>query len=138
MSGSEISFRRARIAVVGPFPPRAAEPAGDLFARFGIVRVSVVIAGAHHERGLRGQRRDIPQRHRDLHLGLDDGRDVEEIAGIDHQIEGLALNNTRQPVPLLERVVEVGDMEDLHVHLHSSANSAQQKEPIHPLPISPG
>jgi hypothetical protein len=48
--------------------------------------------------------------HRDLRVGRDDRRDVEEVAREDDEVE--LRRDRRDPVELPELVVEVGDRED--------------------------
>ena len=57
-------------------------------------------------------RDEVLEHHRDLRVGLDDRRDVEVVAGQDDEV--VVGRDRRDPVELLQRVVQVGDQQDAH------------------------
>ena len=88
----------------------ACQPAAPLVVL--VARVEIVIARARDDRGLGGKPGEVLEHHGDLRVGLDDRRDVEEVAGDDDEVE--VGGDGRDPVELLQRVVQIGHQQDLH------------------------
>ena len=90
---------------------RSLQPARDLLAG-RVLGIEVVIARADQEPRLGGEPAEIFLDHHALGAAVDDGGDVEMVAGHDHHVE--IAGDVEHPVELRQRIMEVGYQEQSH------------------------
>ena len=77
-----------------------------------VAGVEVVVPGAHGDLRPAREAGEVLEDHRDLRVGIDDRRDVEEVTGDDDEV--VLGGGGRHPVELLQRVVQIAHHQDLH------------------------